>query len=561
MPTENRHITRIETTETLFRANGDHGQSAILSDVNDDWAYWNAAKNKMYYGANQYYWNGAAITYCDVEFNEIEAHSDIFIDEYIKRSAGTDDNIRFENDKITIAAGGVDAFIFEDDRVYTALNVGIGTTAPNTMFDVNGVINTLTGYRIANVATSGDYLRGNGTNFVSSAIQISDIAHNLFSTTHGDTTGAASPIDGDIIIGNVTPKWSKLSISIPAAGTCNYLGVNNGELRPSWESSSANPGAAASILQTTTAGLLTLKDLAITTATTMTSATWIGLGAAKGKITFTDAATDTITFDDCFIGIGTIIPNHLLTLQTYAQPVVGLYATHTNAAYRNWAIITNYSQSGDFVVRQGNARGDNPISSGISRFYIDPNGRLCVGDIAPECLVHLYAGAHGGMVVANAFSLLCLEDNDSCAFQFLTPNNKENRIYFGDQDNGETGRIIYNHSTDFLTFYAVSTNLITMGGSKLDIGFFGATFDGNSGEKTIAIKNALASPSAHIDDQIYMYSKDSTFNAAQGHNDGATLAFFLETDLIIAPSLIAPTHCFPIWINGTEVYVLCNIPV
>jgi hypothetical protein len=61
------------------------------------------------------------------------------------------------------------------------------------------------------------------------------VAHNLFSATHADTTGAASPVDGDIIIGNVTPKWAKLAITVPAAGLINHLAVANGETRPSWK--------------------------------------------------------------------------------------------------------------------------------------------------------------------------------------------------------------------------------------------------------------------------------------------------------------------------------------
>lgn len=60
-------------------------------------------------------------------------------------------------------------------------------------------------------------------------------AHDIFSTAHTDVTGAAAVVDGDIIIGNVTPKWSKLAISVPAAGLINHLAVANGELRPSWK--------------------------------------------------------------------------------------------------------------------------------------------------------------------------------------------------------------------------------------------------------------------------------------------------------------------------------------
>lgn len=48
-----------------------------------------------------------------------------------------------------------------------------------------GILNLLTGVRIANAATSGNYLRGNGTNFVSSAIQASDLP--------GSFSGFANP--------------------------------------------------------------------------------------------------------------------------------------------------------------------------------------------------------------------------------------------------------------------------------------------------------------------------------------------------------------------------------
>ena len=43
------------------------------------------------------------------------------------------------------------------------------------------------------------------------------LTHDLLSARHSDTLPAAV-VDGDIIIGNVTPKWSKLAISVPAAG-------------------------------------------------------------------------------------------------------------------------------------------------------------------------------------------------------------------------------------------------------------------------------------------------------------------------------------------------------
>lgn len=72
---------------------------------------------------------------------------------------------------------------------------------------------------------------------------------------HTDTL-AGAVVDGDIIIGNVTPKWSRLAVAIPAANVRNVLGIDNAELRPSWKTALdatgpadiANAGAAGTSL-------------------------------------------------------------------------------------------------------------------------------------------------------------------------------------------------------------------------------------------------------------------------------------------------------------------------
>src|SRR3990167_4250893 len=66
----------------------------------------------------------------------------------------------------------------------------------------------------------------------------------LDGANHTDTL-AGTVVDGDTIIGNVTPKWSRLGITIPGADILNVLGVANGELRPSWKSifDATNPAA------------------------------------------------------------------------------------------------------------------------------------------------------------------------------------------------------------------------------------------------------------------------------------------------------------------------------
>ena len=71
------------------------------------------------------------------------------------------------------------------------------------------------------------------------------------------------PVDGDLILGNVTPEWSKLAVSIPGANLINVLAVASADLRPSWKTASSSPGATASILASTAAGLLTLVGLRV----------------------------------------------------------------------------------------------------------------------------------------------------------------------------------------------------------------------------------------------------------------------------------------------------------
>lgn len=78
---------------------------------------------------------------------------------FVANDTGYDTDCRIEGD--------TDANLFYTDA--SADFVGIGTATPATKLDVNGVINAATGYRIANAAVSGNFLGGNGTNFVSTA--------------------------------------------------------------------------------------------------------------------------------------------------------------------------------------------------------------------------------------------------------------------------------------------------------------------------------------------------------------------------------------------------------
>lgn len=59
--------------------------------------------------------------------------------------------------------------------------------------------------------------------------------HEVLSVRHSDTL-AGTVVAGDVIVGNATPKWSRLARSVPgAAGLMNVIGLENGETVPSWK--------------------------------------------------------------------------------------------------------------------------------------------------------------------------------------------------------------------------------------------------------------------------------------------------------------------------------------
>jgi hypothetical protein len=71
---------------------------------------------------------------------------------------------------------------------------------------------SVTGIRSKSITLATGYLRytGSAWEFKNETYLTSVTAHNLLSSTHGDTL-AASVVRGDILIGNSTPKWARLA--------------------------------------------------------------------------------------------------------------------------------------------------------------------------------------------------------------------------------------------------------------------------------------------------------------------------------------------------------------
>lgn len=94
-----------------------------------------------------------------------------------------------------------------------------------------------------NIGANGTFLRSDAWDPYWGQIAEADIsdlqsyvlAHAMLDgSAHSDSV-ADGVTAGSIIIGNDTPKWDELDITVPAANILNVLGVVNGETVPSWK--------------------------------------------------------------------------------------------------------------------------------------------------------------------------------------------------------------------------------------------------------------------------------------------------------------------------------------
>ena len=112
-------------------------------------------------------------------------------------------------------------------------NVGIGSAAPVQKLDVVGDINTNAGIRINNSASTGTFLRGNGTKFVSSALTLPNnaVTNSLLYASATDVISSLATANNATLVtnGSGVPSW----VSSSSTGTMGFWTRTGTVLSPS----------------------------------------------------------------------------------------------------------------------------------------------------------------------------------------------------------------------------------------------------------------------------------------------------------------------------------------
>jgi hypothetical protein len=95
------------------------------------------------------------------------------------------------------------------------------------------------------------------------------------------------------------------------------------------------------------------------------------------------AHTGAATFSSS-VGVGSApMSSARLTITDGTSIAAYWKATNTNAATRDWTIITNNQNFGDFAIRQGNSQGAD-ATSGTDRLFISSAGNVGIGTTSPS---------------------------------------------------------------------------------------------------------------------------------------------------------------------------------
>jgi len=90
-------------------------------------------------------------------------------------------------------------------------------------------------------------------------------------------------------------------------------------------------------------------------------------------------------------------------------------------------------------------------ANNAERMRIDSSGNVGIGTTSPDQTLHVHKGS-AGSISSTANSVLTLENSTDAILQFLSPNNTNQQLRFGDPQDTGAGYINYSHANNVLSF-------------------------------------------------------------------------------------------------------------
>lgn len=172
------------------------------------------------------------------------------------------------------------------------------------------------------------------------------------------------------------------------------------------------------------------------------------------------------------VGIGLSSPDselHIAATGTAALKIENVSAVSTGdpliiftvAATNRFAAGVDDSDSDKFKIVRGGVLGTTPS------IVIDASGLVAINHATPAGSLHIQTNSSGGASPSTASDDLVIENNVSGGLSILTPNTTIGSIRFGDPQSDTAGAILYDHSTDNMSFQVASTTVLTIDGAKI----------------------------------------------------------------------------------------------